>query len=102
QNLTRPVDRPPGMRIKLRGFIESGGDAVVISPNCQSVQLPNSVNRLVRIRTVAHDIAATKYRIVTSLLCPLGAGFKRFDIGMDVTQDEVAHGVLWLACDSRR
>jgi len=42
---------------------------------------------------VTNDVPATEYGIVTSLLCTVDARFKRFQVGMDVTEDQITHGV---------
>jgi hypothetical protein len=65
----------------------------MISTNRNRVQCPDSVDCSDGIRTVSNEIAAAQDGVVTGVFCTLGAGFKRFDVGMDVAEDEIAHGV---------
>src|SRR5947208_2976087 len=90
------------MRIELRRFVQTRGNSIVISPNRDGVQASNPVDGFERTRSISDDIAATKHRVVTGVFCPLDACLKRFDVGVDVTEDEIAHGVLCFVCDSER
>ena len=81
------------MRIELRCFVQSGRNAIVIAPNRSCVQAAYSVDHLHRIRPVTHDIATTKDFVVTGRLGTFDGGVECFQVGVDVTEDEIAHGV---------
>ena len=81
------------MWIELRWFIQTGGDTVVISPNGDGFQLLNSVDCFYRTWAISNDVSTAEHRVVTGLFSTLDAGFKRFQVGVDVTEDEIAHGV---------
>jgi hypothetical protein len=66
------------------------------------VQIPDQVDGLYGIRTITNKIATAQHYIVTGLFCSPNAGFKGFYVGMDVTEDEIAHGVSCFACDSAK
>ena len=64
------------MRIELRGFVQTGGDAVVISANGDGVQSPDSVDCFDGIWAISHDVSAAKHRVITRLFSTLDAGFQ--------------------------
>jgi hypothetical protein len=81
------------VRIELRRFVQACGDPIMISPNRSGVQRPDTIDGLYGTGTISDDISATKDRVVARLPCALDASFKRLDVGVDVTEDEIAHGV---------
>src|SRR5258707_412399 len=93
KNCPSPEYSAPGVRIKLNRVIQPSGNAIVISPNREASECPNSVDSLNWVRTIAHDVPAAQNGVITGDLRPLKASFQRFDVGMDVTQDEVTHSV---------
>ena len=88
-----PEHRAPRMRIELRWLVESGRNAIMISSNGQRFQTAKDIDRFDRIWTVSDDVAAAKHRFETCMFCAVDTGVERFDVRMDVTQDEIAHGV---------
>src|SRR5215831_7319888 len=93
QDLPGPVDRPAGMRIELRCFIQSRSHPVVISTNGDGFHATNLIDCFYWVWTVTNDVAAAEYRVVIGLFRTLDASFKCLQVGMDVTQDEITHGV---------
>ena len=93
QDLPSPVDRPAGMWIELTRFIQSRSHPVVISTNSDRIHATNLIDCFYWVWTITNDVAAAEYRIVMRLFRTLDASFKRFQVGMDVTQDEITHGV---------
>jgi hypothetical protein len=65
----------------------------VISTNGDGIHTTNLIDCFYWVRTVTNDVAAAEYRIVIGLFRPLDASFKRLQVGMDVTEDEITHGV---------
>ena len=102
QHRACPVNGATRVRIELRRFVQARRDAVVVPANGDGIQVPNAVNGFYRARPIANDVAAAKHEVISRFFCALDAGFERFYVGMDVTEDEIPHGVLWSACDSRR
>ena len=90
------------MRVELRRLVDTCRHPIVIAANRGGVQAANDVDRFDRIRAVSDQVSAAQNSVVTCLFCTLDAGLEGFQVGVDVTEDEIAHGVLWLACDSRR
>ena len=81
------------MRVELRRFIQTCRYAIVISPNCDGFQFLDSVDSFDWTWAISDDVSAAKYGVVTGLFSALDAGFERFQVGVDVTEDEIAHGV---------
>ena len=65
----------------------------MIPTNTGCLEITYEIDGLDRIRAVSDDVAAAEHCIVDGLFRMLNAGFKRFQVGMDVTEDEIAHGV---------
>ena len=74
----------------------------MVSAYAYGLQSGEPVHHFRGIRPIADDVSTAQDQIVTGPLGPVDAGFQRFHAGMDVTEDEIAHGVSWVACDSRK
>ena len=81
------------MRIEFRSIVLTGGNTIVIAANDNCPEVANAIDGFDRIRPVTHDVATTENRIVSGKFSSLDADLERFDIRVDVTQDEKAHGV---------
>ena len=72
---------------------QAGRHAVVVAPDAGGVQLADHRYRFARIRAIADQVAAAQHGVIPGGLGASAAGVERFDVGMDVTQDEKAHSV---------
>src|SRR5262249_38734644 len=93
ERITRPIDGTSRVWIELSGFVQASRNSIVISPNCHGVEALDSFNCFNGIRTISDKVSTAKNGIVTSLFCTLETSFKGLYVGMDVTEDEIAHGV---------
>jgi hypothetical protein len=79
--------------VELLCLVEARRNSIVISADRNCIKGTYSINGFDRIRAVSYDVPTAQNGIVTGLFCTLDAGFKRFDVRMDVAEDEIAHGV---------
>ena len=87
-----------GSRLQLKGrwtlrYATELSAALSDAPEQAETVDATGVDRFYGIRPVAHNVATTENGIVSREFCSLDACVKRFDVGVDVTQDEKAHGV---------
>src|SRR5688572_5854250 len=79
--------------IKVDRIVESGNDAIVVSSNRRSSQFFELIYYFRGVGTVAYEVSATKYLIVSNVAGTAYACFKRLDIRMDVAKDQIPHSV---------
>ena len=89
-----PVNRPAGVGVELICLVEARRDAIMVPANTWPVQVPNDIDGLYGIRSVSDDVSAAEDRVVSGLFRTSYAGLKRFQVGVDVTQYEIAHGMM--------
>jgi hypothetical protein len=65
----------------------------MIPADRKGIQAGQSVHNFGRVRTVSNDIAAAQNAVVSCAHSPAHTGFQRLHVGVDVTEDEIAHGV---------
>src|SRR5207253_2053172 len=61
KNSTGPIDRPPRVRIELRGFVQTGCHAIMVTANRDSVKSAHDVDSFDRIWPITDDIPATEH-----------------------------------------
>jgi hypothetical protein len=93
QRVPGPHDGLACMRVEICWLVQTRGHSIVISTDANGTKTSNQVDGFDRIRSVSDEVSAAKRRIVGGLFRPLDAGFEGFDVGVYVTEDEVAHGV---------
>ena len=87
------MNRPAGVRVELIGLVEARSDAIMVPANTWPVQVPDDIDGFYWVRSVSDDVSAAEDRVVSGFVRTVHAGLKGFQIGVDVTEDEVAHGV---------
>src|SRR5580704_7506306 len=90
QLVARPDRRGRGHGIKVVEVHETGGCLVVITSHEDPAKLTRALRHFVRTCAVTHDVAEVNDLVVGGSSCQ--ASIKRFQVGVDVTEQQYAHG----------
>src|ERR1051326_2776116 len=92
QMIAGPLDRGLGHLVKIARRFEQGRLFVVISFYNWAIDLLKARNALVRIGVVTNYVSQTDIMGAPLLLGVVQHRFQRFEVGVNVTEDGVAHG----------
>src|SRR5208283_4199017 len=71
--------------------IESGARAVVIAADHHRAMIPHPIHHQVRIGGISYQVAAADGLVVFAFGL-LNNGFQGFPVGVEIAEDEIAHG----------
>ncbi len=92
QGLARPFCGHARVRIEILGIVDAAASLIVVAADHHLAEIVNFVDDLVGIRAIAHKVAKTDRHVVLSR-GQLKTGVKRFEIGMNVAEQQVTHRV---------